>query len=343
MAGNKFTRILSGFLKERPQQALGVGLGVGLLGATALAIRYAFRPHRRPQMPESLSPAIFADRVLPTCHGQMVYHISGSGEPLVFLHGIYPGASSFEWSRLYPEFTMGWEVIAPDLIGFGESERPTRALDLREQAESLIEFLHVVCGDRRPTLVASGVGAKLALLLASQHPEFFRRLILWQPLGVRQALRGASARSAIGLARLPWLRSLAWAAQLSNPGFLKNWLAKVGFEEEGAEDDDAVRVISTCASLYQAQNAIWGFLKGGYSDDLSNRLAAISCAVTIFWPERSTRNPVIEAEKLAREIPGAALHTIPAAGLLAPLRHPAYFRELIEESLQSPFEDSHVA
>src|SRR5882757_358344 len=106
--------------KRKP--ALGIGIGVGLMGAVVLALRYGFRRQLREPMPDDISPAIFATRVASTLHGEMVYHVSGSGEPLVFLHGIFLGASSYEWSKVYPHFTMGHEVIVPDLIGFGESE-----------------------------------------------------------------------------------------------------------------------------------------------------------------------------------------------------------------------------
>ncbi len=44
----------------------------------------------------------------------MVYHISGLRAIRSFsVHGIYLGASSYEWSKVYPHFTMGHEVIAP--------------------------------------------------------------------------------------------------------------------------------------------------------------------------------------------------------------------------------------
>ncbi len=108
--------------KRKP--ALGIGIGVSLLGAVALATRYGFRRAPRERIPDDISPAIFATRVTETIFGEMIYHISGSGDPVVFLHGIYLGASSYEWSKVYPHFTFGHEVIVPDLIGFGESERP---------------------------------------------------------------------------------------------------------------------------------------------------------------------------------------------------------------------------
>lgn len=321
------------------KQALGVGLGIGVVGAVALALRYGLRQRLRPVLSESLSPAIFATRVVPTSLGQMVYHISGSGSPLVFLHGIYPGASSYEWSRVYAKFTNEWEVLAPDLIGFGESERPATALDLADQARSLVEFLHQTIGDRRPMIVASGVGAKLALYLAAQHPELPERLVLWQPLGIRQALRGRVARAALGINRLPWLRTLAWRSYLSSPEFLRSWVKQVGFEDPEAEDEETVGVLSACAGLYQAEAAIWAYFQGSFGEDLSRRLADIVCPVDIFWPENSPNYPVSRGEALAGEIPGSRFETVALSGLLAPLRSPTAFHQLIQSALHPPGEE----
>ena len=78
--------------KRKP--ALGIGIGVSLVGAVALATRYGFRRAPRERIPDDISPAIFATRVTETIFGEMIYHISGSGDPVVFLHGIYLGASS---------------------------------------------------------------------------------------------------------------------------------------------------------------------------------------------------------------------------------------------------------
>ena len=77
--------------KRKP--ALGIGIGVSLVGAVALAARYGFRRAPRERIPDDISPAIFATRVTETIFGEMIYHISGSGDPVVFLHGIYLGAS----------------------------------------------------------------------------------------------------------------------------------------------------------------------------------------------------------------------------------------------------------
>ena len=126
------------------RKALGVGLGAGLLGAVALAVRYGWRNTLRSIIPDAISPAVFATRVADTSAGEIVYHTADSqipGQPLLFLHGVFPGASSFEWSKIYPLFAEEWRVLVPDLIGFGESQRPEPAPSAEEQVRFLAEFL----------------------------------------------------------------------------------------------------------------------------------------------------------------------------------------------------------
>src|SRR5260370_2335174 len=156
----------------------GFGIGAGLLGLLVLTIRYALRPPRKSTLPDNIFPAIFATRILYTAKGELVYHESGQGSPLIFLHGVYPGASSYEWSRIYPHFADRFQVLAPDLIGFGESTRPNRPLSAADHTALLAEFLKAKTGEQRATIVASGLGAAFAVLLAGQPPQPGHRLLL---------------------------------------------------------------------------------------------------------------------------------------------------------------------
>lgn len=310
-----------------------IGLGVGLVGAGLVALRYGFRPPRPRKVPETISPAIFATRVVSTTHGDMVYHVSGAGEPVVFLHGVYPGASSFEWSRVYPSFAVGREVLAPDLIGFGESERPAEALDAGEHVRTLVEFFHEVCPGRRPTIVAAGVGAALALLLASQHPELPRRVIVWLPLGVARPLRRRLARRMLGLGGVPFLRSFVWRNTMGKPSFMRSWLDHLAWEGPGGVDDETVEMLSICAALYGAEHAIWAFLKGRLAVDMRERLANVAAPVSMLWPERSKHFPLRDAETILGGLSRGNLVWTKPHGLLGPLADPEDFRELVGREL----------
>ena len=165
-------------LLARGRRIWGVSLGAGLLGAFVLTLRYALRPSAKPKLPDAISPAIFATRIFYTSRGQVVYHESGLGGPLVFLHGVYVGASSYEWSKVYPHFAASHQVLAVDLLGFGESERPDVPPALREpvsvireEAErasgivkNLLSFARKQERRRRPTVIPPLLESTVALL-----------------------------------------------------------------------------------------------------------------------------------------------------------------------------------
>jgi pimeloyl-ACP methyl ester carboxylesterase len=153
-------------LLARDRKVWGVGLGAGLLGALVLAFRYALRPSSKPRLPDAISPAIFATRIFYTRRGRLVYHESGQGDPLLFLHGIYIGAFSYEWSKVYPHFAATHQVLALDLMGFGESERTDANLSAADQIQILSEFLRAKCGGEPAAIVASGQSAGFATALA---------------------------------------------------------------------------------------------------------------------------------------------------------------------------------
>lgn len=124
-----------------------VGLGAGLIGAMMFALRWFIRPPTSARVPESISPWFFATRAFQSSRGQMIYHQSGSGPgpTLVFIHDLGIGASSYEWSKIYTAFADKYRVLALDLIGFGESDRPKHRLSGEDYAASLAEFLDSVC------------------------------------------------------------------------------------------------------------------------------------------------------------------------------------------------------
>jgi len=327
-------------LKRKP--VLGIGIGVGLVGAVALALRYGFRRAPRERIPDDISPAIFSTRVATTSHGEVIYHISGSGEPLVFLHGIYLGASSYEWSKVYPHFTMGREVIVPDLIGFGESERPGVAMDATDYAESLAEFLLETCPGRRPTIVASGLTAGIALLLASRHPERIERLIVLLPTGLKESGKWRAA-GMVALAGLPGINRFVYRNYLSRPAFIRGWLSRFALGDASRVTEEMVHILSTCAQQFGAEHAIFGFLKGRLAFDIESRLGRVPQPVTILWPEKAAGFPLSGGAEIARKLERGRLISVPDCGILAPLECPEQLTSILNAELDGDFRLEGVA
>ncbi|MDD2179294.1 alpha/beta fold hydrolase [Acidovorax sp. D2M1] len=113
------------------------------------------------------------------------YHDVGSGDPVLLIHGSGPGVSAWaNWRLVMPALSERARVIAPDMVGFGFSERPAGfhyGMDAWvRQAVGLLDAL----GIERADLVGNSFGGGLALALAIRHPERVRRLVLMGSVGV---------------------------------------------------------------------------------------------------------------------------------------------------------------
>ncbi|MDY0105693.1 MAG: alpha/beta fold hydrolase [Giesbergeria sp.] len=118
------------------------------------------------------------------------YHDSGgNGAPVLLIHGSGPGVSAWaNWRLVMPALAQQARVIAPDMVGFGYSERPegfSYTMDAWvRQAVGLLDAL----GIERTDLVGNSFGGGLSLALAIRHPERVRRLVLMGSVGVPFAI-----------------------------------------------------------------------------------------------------------------------------------------------------------
>lgn len=318
------------FWKDKP--ALGVGVGVGVLGAIALAARYALRTSPRCPIPENISPTIFSTNIAQTGHGELVYHSSGTGAPMVFLHGIYPGASSFEWSKVYPAFTSDYQVIAPDLLGFGESERPRPGLDADQHVQALADGFREILPGNPAIVVASGFGAAVAAKLAAQHPELVRCLVLLAPEGFDSKRQRVPKGISI-LAGIPRLNSFFYRHAISRQPFVRDWLLRFGFRNPEQIDPEMVEIVATCASQYGAEHAMISFLRGRARYDVTRQLPRITQPTTLLWPESDKDFPVSDANKITASVPFCRVIMSKEISPLGALECPSVMEELVRAAL----------
>ena len=111
--------------------------------------------------------------------GDQLVHVeqAGQGEPVVLLHGF--GGSSWSWRHLMPALARRHRVIAPDLNGFGWTQRPREvaAYSYAGQAAMVLGVLREL-GVERFHVIGHSYGGGLALWLAARHPERVRSLVL---------------------------------------------------------------------------------------------------------------------------------------------------------------------
>src|SRR5918992_2390012 len=124
-------------------------------------------------------PTSRADAVAPrtvTIHGhEVAYRSAGEGPVVVLIHGI--AGSTRTWSRVMPALAERYTVVAPDLLGHGQSAKPRGDYSLGAYASGIRDLLVALDVDRA-TFVGHSLGGGVAMQLAYQFPERCERLAL---------------------------------------------------------------------------------------------------------------------------------------------------------------------
>ncbi|MBZ8178545.1 alpha/beta fold hydrolase [Oscillatoria salina] len=116
--------------------------------------------------------------------GQMFWREVGSGTALVFLHGTYSDSS--QWISAIEHLAQEYHCFAPDLLGFGESERPQVHYSIDWQVESLAEYLDAL-HLQQVILIGHSLGGWIAASYALKYPDRVSGLVLLAPEGVEVA------------------------------------------------------------------------------------------------------------------------------------------------------------
>jgi pimeloyl-ACP methyl ester carboxylesterase len=322
-------------LHLKPRHAWRVGIGAGILGAILVALRYALRPPTKRRVPDTISSSTFATKVRHTSLGEVVYHESGSGPALVFVHNIGFGASSYEWSKVYPEFAARHRVLALDLIGFGESARPAVRFTVVEYVRMLAEFLRSFDWEQPPVLVASGWSAGLCVHLATQHPELASRLILHMPNGTGEVGGHALSLFSRLLHRAPLLARFLYRNHLSTKASVASWLRKAAFLDPSVVTDEMIDVFTTCAQQPAAEHAALAWLRGALAFDLDARLRLLTRPAALLWGEERLPELDGRAAQLQRLVPACALTVIARGGIMGALEAPEAMIAALDEQLRN--------
>jgi 2-hydroxymuconate-semialdehyde hydrolase len=130
--------------------------------------------------PPMLTPETIAAGGITTAYLQ-----AGSGDPVLMLHGSGPGVSATaNWQHTIPVLAEKFHVLAPDIVGFGGTERPTDIVySLRTWTDHVWAFLDAH-GIEKTAIVGNSLGGRIALQMATDRPDRISRMILMGSPGV---------------------------------------------------------------------------------------------------------------------------------------------------------------
>jgi pimeloyl-ACP methyl ester carboxylesterase len=150
-------------------------VGATACGAVATAPALVALP-RRDVQPDSANSDATANLKVITLHGDRIaYRDEGAGEVLLLIHGM--GGSSNSWSGVIPLLARQYRVIAPDLLGHGESDKPRGDYSVDAFAVLLRDLLDAL-DIHRVTVIGHSLGGGIAMQFAHQHRQYCKRIVL---------------------------------------------------------------------------------------------------------------------------------------------------------------------
>lgn len=230
----------------------------------------------------------------------------GSGSPLVLLHGMFMDHST--WDGVVRVLSKSYRTVAPDLPGFGDSEKPPNSrypYGVPAFAEAVAD-LYAGLELGRCAVVGHALGGAVALTLASQHPELVSRLVLIDALcyPVPQVLRRRMVTS-------PVLGTLLFKQLMGKTAFRmlvrRSMLSSRSSSKDGF--DHYYRVFNTPAARGSALATMRSMLD---TRALVAQTSKVSAPTLVVWGRRDRLYPAGFGQRLSREIRGAGFALLDA-------------------------------
>jgi pimeloyl-ACP methyl ester carboxylesterase len=270
-----------------------------------------------------------------TIHGyRRAFRVAGSGPALLLIHGV--GANSASWEPVHTMLAQRFTVIAPDLLGHGESDKPRADYSLAAFANGMRDLLAAL-GIDRVTVVGHSYGGGVAMQLAYQYPQLVERIVLVSAGGVAKdvslRLRFAALPIASDALRVPGalpamrLVGRAVASVLGSTKFGRDTADLVDVLE-GFHDPRALSAFArTLRSVVDR--------RGQFVTMLDRSYLMQSVPVQIIWGEDDLTIPVQHARIAHAAMADSRLEIFDRSGHLPFRDHPNRFVQVVERFIDS--------
>lgn len=308
------------YIFHRTRTRLFTALGLLLLFAATASAQTA-------QATAPAPPARVTKEVM--IYGQKIRYVEagtggggGGAQTVILLHGM--GGSGANWTRNIDPLAEKYRVIAPDQVGFGQSDKPAINYRLGTYVDFLDRLYHELKIERA-TLVGNSMGGWVAALYALARPERVERLVLVDAAGfapprdfdVKQlAMMNPSTRE--GMRRLASL---------------------VFYNKQLYATDEAIDLMLTQRMMAGDGHTIRSLMDSieRGEDMLDGRLGAIKQPTLLIWGRQDGLSPLSPGgERFKREIPGSELIVIEECGHMPMIEKAAEFNAALLKFLAAP-------
>jgi pimeloyl-ACP methyl ester carboxylesterase len=251
-----------------------------------------------------------------TLHGHRVsYRAAGSGPLLVLIHGI--AGSSATWEEVMPGLATCCTVLAPDLLGHGQSAKPRTDYSLGAYASAIRDLIGAL-GYERGTLVGHSLGGGVAMQFAYQFPERCERLALISSGGL-----GHELHLLLRAATLPgaeWVLPVLCGSGLRDAEIWRSFVSLSDADARQAFIQTVRTVIDIRGQRVSATNRLY---------------LAAELPTLIIWGEHDPLIPVAHAYSAHESIAGSRLEVFANAGHFPHRDNPQRFVQVLVDFMQS--------
>lgn len=257
---------------------------------------------------------------------KVVYIDSGSGQPLVFLHGQASDLLNFE--PAFPLFDSEYRVIAIDYPGFGKSDKPEITFS-EDFLVDLLDTLFDKVNIESATLIGHSYGGYVSMIYGSARPERVNSMVLISPAGIQQfnSFMSGAMRKAFTVDAIINTKPKKAMTNYRNSGV--NWSSemetyaqrRLALLTQGGEE-----YRSYAHAMVQAMELM-------LDTTIRDRIGAADIPTLLIWGKDDPLIPLKISQETLEAIPHARLETIEDCGHFPMLEHPQNFQSLVKAFL----------
>lgn len=313
--------------RRRKRLVHGLLLGGAAVGLPALLNTLISRRTRRLEVPVWGRSHRFA-----WTYGEVAFQLLGQGDPVLLLHSLGPGHDAEEWRSAGEILARQHRIYAPDLLGWGRSDKPALAYDGELYIQLVADFIRDVVRDRA-VIAAAGLAAAYAVQVAVDEPGLVRALSLVVPSGIDLHGDEPDLGDALvhRLLRLPFLGTSALNLYTSRTAIGQHLRRQYG----AAERVDAALAEHHYRSSHQAggHKSLAAYLCGYLNHRVEDAVSRLTVPVLITWGREATAPPVESADLWLQRLPQAELEVLRGCSNLPHSELPSRFCQRLERFL----------
>jgi pimeloyl-ACP methyl ester carboxylesterase len=260
----------------------------------------------------------------------------GTGPLIVLVHGVYAGASSYEYRKLFPLLAAHHRVMAFDSLGCGLSDRPNLGYSADLFTEQVIDALAEAGGAEPVTVVGSSLGAAFAIRAAARTTQRINGVVAICPTGLGGVLDRApnGAQLALtGTVRTRLLGEALFNGLASRPS-IRYFLGRASYADKASATPEIIDHYYAVAHQPGARYVPAHFVGGALNCNIARDLPFVDAPMLVAWGEQaSSFSPLANAGEFLKLAQNAKLVTFANSGLLPQEEEPEAMAAAIEAFL----------